>query len=217
MNPFRVWEQAADGTGEPRLLWAKDSPTDAFWSPDGRWVVLAQTKSNGASAQGEILAAQPGVDSVARGILTTGYDENGATLSPDSHWIAYVSNEQGANEVFVRPFPDVTSGKWQVSSGGGSAPLWAHSGRELFYVANGKMNVVRINPGPPFSSEPPRVLFAIPDRVRAGSLASRTFAISPDDQRFLMVRDNSWADMAGTPTLVVVQNFFDELRAKLNK
>jgi len=149
--------------------------------------------------------------------VATGYDERGAALSPDSHWLAYVSNEQGANEVFVRPFPDVNGGKWQVSSGGGSAPLWARNGRALFYVAGGKMNEVRIDPGPPFSAEPPRVLFEIPDGVRAGSLVRGTFAITPDDQRFLMVRDNSWGDMAGTPTLVVVQSFFDELRAKLKR
>jgi Tol biopolymer transport system component len=217
VNPFNVWEQSADGTGEPRLRWGKDRPTDAFGSPDGRWLVLGATKSTGASAQGEILAARPGVDSLARGIVATGYDETGAALSPDSRWLAYVSNEQGENEVFVRPFPDVNGGKWQVSSGGGSAPLWAHNGRALFYVAGGKMNEVRIDPGPPFSAEPPRVLFAIPDRVRAGSLARGTFAITPDDQRFLMVRDNSWGDMAGTPTLVVVQSFFDELRAKLKR
>ena len=105
----------------------------------------------------------------------------------------------------------------QVSSGGGSAPLWAHSGRELFYAANGKMHVVRINPGSPFSAEPPRVLFTIPERLRAGSLASGTFAITPDDQRFLIIRDNSWEEMAGTPTLVVVQGFLDELRAKLKR
>ena len=217
VNRFNVWEQAADGTGEPRLVWGNDAPTDAFRSPDGRWIVLGATKSTGTSAQGEILAARPGVDSLARGLVATGYDERGAALSPDSRWLAYVSNEQGANEVFVRPFPDVNGGKWQVSSGGGSAPLWAHNGRELFYVAGGKMHQVRIHPGPPFSAEPPRVLFAIPDGVRAGSRARGTFAITPDDQRFLMVRDNSWGDMAGTPTLVVVQNFFDELRAKLKR
>ena len=128
-----------------------------------------------------------------------------------------MSDEQGANEVFVRPFPDVNSGKWQVSSGGGSAPLWAHNGRELFYVAGGKMQEVRINPGPPFSAGPPRVLFAIPDGVRAGSLLGGTFSITPDDRRFLMVRDNKWKDMAGTPTLVVVQSYFDELLAKLKR
>jgi Tol biopolymer transport system component len=217
VNRFNLWEQLADGTGEPRLLWGQDGTTDAFRSPDGRWIMLGATRSTGASAQADILAAHPGVDSLASRMVATGYDERGAALSPDSRWLAYVSNEQGENEVFVRPFPDVNAGKWQVSSGGGSAPLWAHSGRELFYVAGRKMHGVWILPGPPFSADPPRVLFAIPDGVRAGSLVRGTFAITPDDQRFLMVRDNSWADMAGTPTLVVVQSFFDELRAKLKQ
>jgi serine/threonine-protein kinase len=192
---FRLWEQGADGTGEPRLLGGNNAPTDLFRATAGR----------------------PGADSLARRIVPQGSNANGAVLSPDSRWIAYASNEQGTNEVFVRPFPDVNGGKWQVSSGGGTAPLWAHSGRELFYAANGKMYAVRINPGAPFAAEAPRVLFDIPDRVRAGSLQSGTFAISPDDQRFLMVRDHLWGEMAGTPTLVVVQNFFDELRAKLKQ
>ncbi|MFL5616960.1 MAG: protein kinase domain-containing protein, partial [Gemmatimonadaceae bacterium] len=214
---FALWEQAPDGTGEPRLLWRKDAPSDGFWSPDGRWIVLGTTGSPGRSAGSDILAAHPGVDSAARRMVATGFDEGGAALSPDAHWLAYVSNEQGENEVFVRPFPDVNGGKWQVSSGGGSAPLWAHSGRELFYVSDGKMNVVVIHPGPPFSAEPHRVLFAIPERVRAGAPLRGTFATTPDDQRFLMVRDNSWQDMAGTPTVVVVENFFEELRAKVKK
>ncbi len=178
-NPFHEWEQAADGTGEPKL------------------------------------ATRPHVDSVARSVVPTGSSATGAALSPDSRWLAYVSNEQGENEVFVRPFPNVNGGKWQVSRGGGSAPVWAHSGRELFYVASGKMHAVSIQPGPAFAAGPPRVLFTIPDLIRAGSPFAGTFAIAPGDQRFLMVRDNDWLEMAGTPTLVVVQNFFDELRAKL--
>ena len=216
-NPFTVWEQAADGTGEPRLLWGKDGPADAFRSPDGLWLVLGVTRSSGASASGEILAAQPGADSLSRRIVATGADTRGAALSPDARWLAYVSNEQGTHEVFVRPFPDVDGGKWQVSNGGGGAPLWAHDGRELFYVADGNMHGVRIRPGPPFSAEPPRVLFAIPESVREGPLARGGFAISPDGQRFLMVRNNRWRDMAGTPTLVVAQGFFAELRTKLKK
>jgi hypothetical protein len=157
------------------------------------------------------------VDTAARRILATGYHEDGSGLSPGSRWLAYVSNEQGEHEVFVRPFPDVSGGKWQVSSGGGSAPLWAHNGRELFYVRGKNMYVVRVHPGPTFSAEPPRILFEIPDRVRAGSPVRGTFAITPDDQRFLMVRDNSWEEMAGAPTMVVVENFFEELRATLKQ
>ena len=219
VNPFHVWQQAADGTGEPKLLWRNDAPSDAFLSGDGQWLVLSAARSRQPSLQREILAAHPGVDSVAREIVATakGSDVKGAALSPDGHWIAYVSNEQGANEVFVRPFPDVIGGKWQVSSGGGSAPVWAHSGRELFYAAHGKMNVVSINPGPSFSADAPRVLFAIPGEMRSGSPVGGAFAITPDDRRFLMVRENKWGEMAGTPTLVVVENFFDELRAKLKK
>ena len=217
VNPFNVWEQSADGTGEARLLWGQDAPSDAFRSADGQWLVLGASKSAGSTTPTEILAAHLGVDTVARRIVATGSDATGAALSPDSHWLAYVSNEQGANEVFVRPFPNVNTGKWQVSSGGGSAPVWAHSGHELFYTANGKMIVVSINAGPSFSAEPPRVLFTVPDFIRRGSPFGGTFAITPDDQRFLMLRDNKWEDMAGTPTLVVVQNFFDELRAKLKK
>ena len=212
---FALWEQLVDGTGEPRLLWQRDTPTDAFPSTDGQWVVLGASGS--PKSGGDILAAHPGVDSVARPVVATGFDEQGASLSPDSHWLAYVSNEQGEHEVFVRPFPDASGGKLQVSSGGGRAPLWAHNGRELFYVRDDKMYGVRINPGSPLSAEPPRMLFEIPERVRVGSLMRGTFAITPDDQRFLMVRDNSWEDMAGARTVVVVQNFFEELRAKLKK
>ncbi len=212
---FSLWEQAADGSGEARLLWNRDRPTDAMRSRDGRWVLFGTRSSTAAHVQDDILATRIGVDSVARRIVATDANESGAALSPDGRWIAYVSNEQGGHEVFVRPFPDVSGGKWQVSSGGGSAPLWAHSGRELFYVNNGRMHVVRIAAGAGFAAEAPRALFAIPEDVRAGSIAGGTFAISPDDRRFLMLRDNKWGAMAGTPTLVVVQNFFDELRAKL--
>jgi serine/threonine-protein kinase len=214
---FAVWQQLADGTGEPRLLWGRSGATDGFVSPDGRWIVLGTTGSPTRASAGDIVAARVGEDTVARPFVASTFNEEGAALSPDSRWLAYVSNEQGEHEVFVRPFPNVNDGKWQISLGGGSAPVWSHDGRELFYVSGSKMQAVAIHPGPPFSADPPRALFEIPERVRAGSLARGTFAVTPDGRRFLMVRDNSWREMAGTPTLVVVENFFEELRAKLKK
>lgn len=214
---LRVWEQRADGVGDARLVSELTTASDARLSPDSRWLVVDALDSTGTESQREIVALRQGAESLARRIAAPGSRVSGATLSPDSRWIAYVSNEQGVDEVFVRPFPDVNAGKWQVSSGGGSAPLWAHSGRELFYVADRKMHVVRVQPSATFSAEPPRVLFAIPEGLRSGSPYAGTFAITPDDRRFLMVRDNSWAEMAGSPQLVVVQNFFAELRAKLKQ
>jgi serine/threonine-protein kinase len=214
---FSLWRQAATGTGDPRLLWANDSPTEAFASPDGRWVVLRTTGPDRATEAGDILAARPGADTVARRLVATEYDETGPALSPDSRWLAYVSNETGEDEVFIRPFPDVNRGKWQVSSGGASAPVWGHDSRELFYVGGGTMQVVQIRPGPSFAAGPPRPLFVVPDRVRAGSPAGGKFAIAPDDQRFLMVRDEPWTGTTGTPTLIVVENFFRELREKVKR
>ena len=229
-----IWIKQLSNGPVSRLTQYAGADRSPAWAPDGRTLTFLSDRpmGNGSAKQvnsfnvweqaadgtGESkLAAQTGVNSLTRSIVTTGSNATGAVLSPDSRWIAYVSNEQGANELFVRPFPDVNGGKWQVSSGGGSAPVWAHNGRELFYAANGKMHVVSIRSGSPFSAEPPRVLFRIPDDIRAESPIGGTFAISPDDRRFLMVRDNKWEDMAGTPTLVVVQNFFDELRAKLKR
>jgi serine/threonine-protein kinase len=212
---FAMWQQAADGAEQPRLLWGGNA-ADGFLGPDGRWIVLGASGSPSADAY-DILAAHPGEDTAARAMVASEVNEEGAALSPDSRWLAYVSNEQGEPEVFVRPFPNVNGGKWQLSNGGGSAPLWSRDGRELFYVSGRTMHAVSIHPGPSFSADRPRTLFQIPDRVRAASLARGTFAVSPDGQRFLMVQDNDWTEMAGTPTLVVVENFFDELRAKLKK
>jgi serine/threonine-protein kinase len=212
-----VWQQPSDGTGEPTLLWDHALPiSEAFWSPDGRWLVMRTAGPAGATGQRDILAVRPGTDSVARRLIATRHDEQGVTVSPDSRWIAYVSNETGSNEVFIRPFPDVERGKWQVSNGGGNAPVWAHNGRELFYFSGGNLNVAEIRPGPPFSVTVPRALFPRPDRVRGGSSIGGRIAIAPDDQRFLLVRDVPvGGDSTATERLILVQNFFTELEAKV--
>lgn len=227
-----IWIKQLPAGPVSRLTQHAGADRAPAWTRDGKAVTFLSDRpiATGSTANGSAfnrweqvadgtgdarLAGSAGVDSLTRGIVPNGSNATGASLSPDSRWLAYVSNEQGTNEVFVRPFPNVNGGKWQVSRGGGSAPLWAHNGRELFYVANGTMHLVSIQPGPPFSADPPRALFTIPEYVRAGSPVGGTFAVTPDDRRFLMVRDNKWEDMAGTPTLVVVQNFFEELRAKL--
>lgn len=110
-----LWELTADCTSQLRPLWSKDSSTEGFWSPDGRWLVLVTAGSAGASSPADILAVRPGVDSVARHMVATRYDGEGPALSPDSHWLAY--DKQGQDEVFVRPFPNADGGKWQVTFG----------------------------------------------------------------------------------------------------
>ena len=138
-------------------------------------------------------------------------------LSPDGRWLAYVSNEQGANEVFVRPYPGVNGGK--VATLEWRRQCSTLVAQRMRVVLHGQRKNARcgIQPGPTVSAQPPRALFTIPVDIRAGSPLRGTFAISPDARRLLVVRDNKWEDMAGTPILVVVQNFVDELRAKLKR
>ncbi len=57
-------------------------------------------------------------------------------VSPDGRWLAYASDESGTAEIYVRPFPDAGSARWQVSTAGGVSPIWSHSGKELFYRSN---------------------------------------------------------------------------------
>jgi eukaryotic-like serine/threonine-protein kinase len=213
---YAVWYRAADGSGEPALLApATQSFTKGFWSPDARWLIL----QSGPGTR-HVLVMRPGTDSVPRPLLaaTPAQEEWSPALSPDSRWLAYVSNQTGTDEVFVSPFPDANRGKWQISSGGGSAPLWAHHGHELFYWARDRMIAVDIDPGPPVSVGRRRVLFTRPARIRMAAAGGRMqMDISPDDQRFIMVRDVAGADTAAAPQLVLVENFFEELRATLRK
>ncbi|MEP6687690.1 MAG: protein kinase [Gemmatimonadales bacterium] len=201
----------ADGTGSPQQLlhssfqFAQASPT-----ADGRWIVLR--RSFAESGNGDIYAVRTG-DTTLVPLLTSPAREMGVSVSPDGRWLAYVSDESGVNEVYVRPFPEVAGARWQVSANGGSLPVWARSGRELFYV-NGRqeMTSIELKPGPSFTVGQPRVLFPAGQYVLAGNAG--LYDVSTDGRRFVMVR---LADGAGEIELVVVQNWFEELKARVGK
>jgi serine/threonine-protein kinase len=139
-----------------------------------------------------------------------------ADISPDGRWIAYDSNESGQSEVYVRPFPAVESGRWQVSSEGGSRPVWSRSGRELFFVnAADKMAVAAVRPAASFEYSKAQVLFDIPVSYRGTLSPFRTFDVSADGKRFLMLKNLASADTTQRRSLVVVQNWFVELKARM--
>ena len=132
------------------------------------------------------------------------------------HWLAYEANNSGQNEVYVQSFPDVSSGRWQVSTSGGSRPLWARNGQELFYLSpTGALMRVGIERGPSWTVTTPSMLLKENDayfRVPPGYY-SRTYDISPDGQRFLMIKAAGAEAGAAHPSIVVVQNFGEELKA----
>jgi serine/threonine-protein kinase len=217
-----VWSARADGTGQPELVLASSRGfAQGEWSPDGsslvlRAAVLAGTEGNRPGAR-DLFLFRPGVDSAAVTLLATAeYAEQDPRVSPDGGWLAYVSNETGRDEAFVRPFPDAESGKVQVSSSGGFGPLWSRDGRELFYV-DGADNVVavRFDVSSGFRVTARQVLFAIPDGyLRA--IGNNGIDVSADGERFLMGRSLTATGAEGdAPRLVLVQNFAEELRRRV--
>ena len=201
----------ADGTGPSRaLLSSPFNFVHVVQSLDGRWLLLRRGLSE--VGNGDIYGLKAG-DSALVPLLTSPAREASPALSPDGRWLAYESDESGTNEVYVRPFPDVGSGRWQVSLSGGNSPLWAHSGRELFYV-NGRQEMVSIEvrPGATFTVGEPRVLFPATSYNITPTYA--LYDVAPDDRHFLMVR--GVAAEAQTE-LILTENWFEELRARVHR
>jgi eukaryotic-like serine/threonine-protein kinase len=219
-----LFSQAANGAGtaEQLSLLSGQSNAAPALSPDGRHLVI-RTASQGSSYLtmldlGDSLRAptssSPGVRSTP--LLQTEFEEYNAEISPDGKWMAYTSNESGAFEVHVRPFPDVTRGQWQVSNGGGTEPLWSRDGRELFYRGpNHGVMTVAVTPGAAWTAGPPRELFAAPTLMLGpigNAAVSRTYDVAPDGKRFLMLKTVEPATRSRrAPHLVVVQHWFEEL------
>ena len=151
------------------------------------------------------LAGDRGVET----LVATAFDERNADLSPDGRWMAYQSDQSGQMEVYVRPFPNVDDGQWPISTGGGTRPLWASDGRELFYRRGAALMTVAVHTEPSFTPATPEVLFE--GDYFVGN-RGRTYDVSPDGQRFVMVRPDS---AVRENQMVVVLNFFEELRERV--
>ena len=203
----------ADGTGSDSLVWP-GTFDEGQLSPDGRWIVFRQGAAGPVSGGRDIYARRIG-DSTAVPLIATPYDEMAFAVSPDSRWIAYQSDETGRLEVFVRPFPNVTDGKWQVSTIGGSAALWARDGRTLYYLrSDNTMMAVPVTGAPNAPLGTPRPLFHLgPLPVIFTTRYYTPWDIAPDG-RFLMLRPAGTGDAASAP-LIVVENWTSEVKRKL--
>jgi serine/threonine protein kinase len=208
-----LYRTPADGTGAAELLvdLAADIG-DADWSPDGKWLVI---RAGGSSPYRDLWAYRPGVDSVPVPLLHGPYDEMFPHVSPDGRWLLYTSDESGRTEVYVRRFPNVGEGRWQVSTDGGTEPLWAHSGKEIFYIdSDGQMVTVAVATSADFAVRDRKVLFDA-SAWRAGGAGRRTYYdVSPDDRRFIMVQQVGTQEAA---EVILVEHFFEELKQKVGQ
>ena len=116
----------------------------------------------------------------------------------------------------MRPFPNVSDGQWQVSTGGGEQALWAKDGRELFYVASdGALMTVPVTAGDgAWRAGTPTVVVKGGYYIGGAGGLSRQYDVSPDSRRFLMIKLGGGGDeAAGAQNLIVVQNWLEALRA----
>ena len=204
-----VYAHRSNGTGNARrLIPSKLDFGQVVPSRDGRWL-LVRTSAN-SPGSGDIYAFRTR-DTTAVTLIATQATEMFPALSPDGRFIAYASNESGNPEVYVRPFPETGTAKWQVSTAGGSQPQWAGSGRELFYI-NGKSEMVSaaIRPEPVFSVTEQRALFSTAAFASGGGIHS--YVVSPDNRRFVMLRER---DAVQQSELVLAEHWLDDLRARV--
>lgn len=187
-----VYERAANGLGADQRLFTADADDavvvlDA--TSDGREIVFLRGKLATFAATNEVwrLSRTAGGESAAAPLLHTGGGRYAnARLSPDGRWLAYSSNESGPYDITVQPYPDVARGKWQVSTAGGSEPVWRADGRELFYLApSGELMGVEVKPGDAFDAGRPHVLFQSGLEQR-GTTFFNSYDAAPDGERFLM-------------------------------
>ena len=201
--------KAADGTGQSERLTndLNRDPSAKSFSPDGSKLVFVQFNEE---TRWNIHVLDMKEARSSRPLLQTPFVEGNPVISPDGRWLAYRSNETGRYEIYVRPFPDVDRGKWQISTNGGNAPLWSPDVRELFYQSGRALMVAAVHAGASFSSERPRSLFEGPYFDIEPGL--RHFDISPDGRRFVMIKDVQEIEASARDELTIVLNWFDELR-----
>jgi serine/threonine-protein kinase len=128
---WSTWIKRSDGSGvEEPLVDLDRNIWETQWSSDGEWLVISV---NGPPGTDDIMGLHVGVDSAPVPLVADEFEEFEPALSPDVNWLAYVSDESGQSEVYVRPFPNTDSGKWQISTDGGAEPVWSPDGETLYY------------------------------------------------------------------------------------
>jgi Tol biopolymer transport system component len=216
---WTIWILKADGTGEPvQLLQESGNTVPWEFSPDGRYLVYFETNPGTGfdlltmlldfSDPNHPKAGKPEV------YLRTPADEMLPRISHDGRWLAYRSNESGAAEIYVRPFPNPAGGKWQISTGGGLYAVWSNNGRELFFETpdNHIMVVDYSVDGGVFVPGKPR-LWSDKQLFFAGT---SNMDLAPDGKHFaVLVEPEAAAGDKSSVHVTMLLNFFDELKRRI--
>jgi serine/threonine-protein kinase len=216
LSDKNIFWQLADGSGGlERLTTSEFTEVPMSWSPDGQLLAFIELNPSTGLDISMLHLGDPSAGSgqvrKAQMFLRTPFNESVPRFSPDGRWVAYISNESSRNEIYVQPYPG-PGGKWQISTDGGTEPVWNPNGRELFFRNSDKMWAVDITTQPSFAAGKPRLLFQGP--YLPSPATSSNYDVSLDGQRFLMVKPNEQEQTAPTQINVVL-NWFEELKQKV--
>ena len=212
-----LYVKSSNGTGNEERVY--ESPAGDVlaiqplsWAPQGRSVLFAVFNR---TTQWDVWLLSLSEGLKAEPLLQEPTVERHGQISPDGKWLAYMSRETGTNEIYVRGLPPLT-GKWAVSTGGGTVPRWRGDGRELFYLAGGKLMAVDVNAeGIAFETGTPKALFEF-SHSNVTHADYFPYAVTRDGRKFLVTRElPSRAGDARQAPVVVVLNWFEELRTRV--
>jgi len=199
----RLFWQLADGTGATEEL-ASSAGLPSGVTPDGSGVLL--------SPGGRDLMMLELDTRRIRTLLQTPANERNGIVSPNGHWLVYESDSSMRFEIYVKQYPDM-KGQWKISTAGGTRPLWAPNGQELFYVApDGAIMAVRVHPRDgAWSHDSPAKVFA-GSYLTGAPVSGRNYDVASDGKRFLMIKEAASQASHAAPQIVVVQNWLNELK-----
>lgn len=214
-----IYRKAYDGTGETEELVSVQSGNSLiphFLVGDGKSLVLAQGSVSGNVSF--ISQITIGDKTSLKPLLKEKYVVTHPSISPDRKYMAYAATESGNLGIYVCPFPDVKSGKWQISSPGeyAESPIWSPDGTELFYLNRDNVMAVQVDTRSSFSYGKPKALFKL--SYVTGYIESVAYDIHPNGKRFLMLKE---VESTGEPLkrspgkINIVLNWFEELKEKV--
>jgi dipeptidyl aminopeptidase/acylaminoacyl peptidase len=203
-----VWWAPADGSGPAKRLYGVPGAriSEVSFAPSGDALLRVDDPRTGR----DILLLPLKGDSAARAtvpLVASPANELQPRVSPDGHWLAYVSDESGAVEVYLRPFPG-PGGRVQVSSGGGTEPVWSVDGKRLFYRDGSRFVAASLTTSPGIAVAGRQELFE--DRYKTGLFRAR-YDVHPDGKRFVVLRPPAESEQ-----IIVTLNWLADLRARLS-
>ena len=207
-----LYWKAADGTGRVERL--KDGRARPYaWAADGR-LIFDQVGQGGGARDIGVLTME-GERSVEM-LFDAEFSEREPALSPDGRWLAYASSETGPFLIYVRPFPNIDDGLWNVSLDLGVNPVWSPDGCELFFRRREDLMVAEIEAEPTFSSRTPAPLLSLSAFGLGSPTNQHRFDLAPDGARFITLKRGDVTSEEPSNGLIYVQNWFEELTERVS-